>query len=147
MKTKRFPFAKYRLRGDTVRLIHHVGRCAVALVFPEGSPLGFYALRYRQFYAEAELPRYLPAAFAELRLLDNAEIRRENEVLTADEALTQLDLTTPCFEAFCDLTGLNPAHSYTRRNVRRAIVAANPPKMSKYLSLLDRLTPTATKLA
>jgi hypothetical protein len=149
MKTKRkFPFIALRMAGHKVEIIHQIGKCAVALVTPvEAWAPPYYAVRFRQRTVSCLRLHIVAECLQHLRRLDNAEIRRENEVLTADDALTQLDLTTDCFEAFCSLTGINPAHSYTRRNVRRAIVQASPPKMSKYLSLLDRLTPTETKLA
>ncbi|SNR98425.1 hypothetical protein [Hymenobacter mucosus] len=143
----RFAFTKYRLIGYSVRVVHQIGACAVAKIGEGGNLWPFYAIRFRNQYAEAHRNDHLPAAFAALRQLDNAYQEREGDMLNSNDAVQQLSLDAACFAAFCAATGLQQSKSYTRREVREAIVAAKLrrlPGRPSYLSLLNKLAPPTT---
>ena len=139
---RKFPFSALRLAGHRVTVLHQVGKCAVAKVFPCEGRAPYFAARFRQHYAEFGHLREAGRALQALRRLDNAEIRRENEVFTVTDALDQLALSPSCLGRFCHLHDLDVGRSYTRRELRRAITDRRQPKMPVYLSLLNRLTTT-----
>lgn len=142
MSKRKNLFNRLTMQGDRVQVLHQVGKCAVVRVFPCEGRAPYYAARFRQHYAEFGHLREAGQALLTLRRLDNAEIRRDNEVFTATDALDQLGLDPACFARFCALHELDAGRSYMRRELRRAITDRRQPKMPVYLSLLNKLTIT-----
>ena len=123
--------------------VHRFGKCAVALIYPPGATVGFYAIRYRQHTVEARTRAELPGAFAHLRAQDRAEVAYQAERVGWEDALP-LAQSPACLLAFCEAHGLNPNLDYRRDEVRRAITARKLPKMAHYLNTMSRTTTTVT---
>ena len=142
MSKRKFPFTSLRLAGHAVRVLHQVGKCAVARIVPCEGRAPYFMARFRQHIVQFGYLHETAQALQTLRRMDNAEIRRDNEVLSAIDALDQLDLSPSCFTRFCALHELDVGRSYTRRELRRAITDRRQPKMPVYLSLLNKLITT-----
>lgn len=137
----KFPFSTLRLSGHRPRILHQIGRCAVAHVTSAHAP-PFYAVRFGPYHAEAATLADLPQAFATVGGKAAMARRAEQHLLAAADAISQLGLTPACLRLFADAHGLDVARTYSRRDVRRAITDLRLPKMGMYLALLKVLTPT-----
>lgn len=124
--------------GATVRLLHQIGRAAVAWVYPVDKP-PYLAIRFRAHYATANALHDLPIAFDEVRGKEGQNKERENEQLNQMEALAHHFIRPACLDDFCAKHQLDPAQSYARADIRRAILAKKLPDHKRYLSLLNQL--------
>ncbi|GAC1371044.1 MAG: hypothetical protein NVS3B25_18910 [Hymenobacter sp.] len=144
-KPKKFLFSRLTSQGAKVKVLHQIGRCAVAHITPaEPARSAYYVARWRQHHAYFGHLREAAAALAELRRLEYAEMKRDAERLTFAGAVEQLGVSESCLRSFCTTHGLLPDQDYTRAEVRRAVTSVRAPKMAVYLSLLLKLTPTPT---
>ena len=123
-------------------MIHQVGKCAVAHVLANDGRAPYYITRWRQHYVEfLHISEAIPALW-ELRRMDNAEVRRDKELLTYADLVHALPEYKPdVLVAFWQDHGLDLAAQYTRADLRRAITSARRPSVGKYLAWLNRLTP------
>lgn len=136
-------FARLTTDGYRVKILHQIGKCAVAHVTPtEDSRTPYYVARWRQHYAEfGHMSEAIPALW-QLRRMDNAEVKRDRETLTFIDFRDSLPEYKPdVVRAFFASHGLNVEGHYTRADIRRAITTAKLPKYQKYLSWVNRAAP------
>lgn len=138
VKPRANPFARYAIAGDTVKLLHNLGRVAVAWIYPtDGQP--YLAVRHRHHYATVDTLPDLPIAYDELRRKGGESRARDGDALIALNAL-EIGCTGLCIAEFCSSHSLLMSGNYSRADIRRAILAKRLPKHKHYLNLLNKLT-------
>ena len=144
MKKRKNLFSIITMQGARVRVLHQIGKCAVARVIPADPARPTYLItRFRQFYAEAATLAHLPAALHELRRQDNAEVRRDKEQIAFAQFLEALpEYSAAALETFYAAHNLDPGQAYSRRDLRRSITSQKLPKAHQYLSWLNRVSPS-----
>ena len=138
---KKFPFLRYTQAGDRCKMLHQIGKAAVAWIYPQGAA-PYLSVRMERYYATVDTLLDLPIAFDELRRLGNARKARYGDMLNYAHAMNQLGLTPPQLAEFWTAHGLDVSTDYPRADIRRAILTTRNYKFRHYLNMLDLLTPT-----
>lgn len=141
---KAAPFIKLTLAGDKVRIVHLIGKCAVGHVTPKDPMLApYYCLRFRNHIAQCDHFDEVPRALGKLRDQDNAEIRRENELISlAGFPTGPTGIPPTMLRELYTTAGLDPRITYPRRVMRTAIIASKHPKFRHYLAVLAKSVPS-----